>query len=55
MELKPGQVTIITNKPSDNEYVLLHLDDFEHILSLANMQMAYKSPNTAHERKLIGN
>lgn len=55
MELDPGQVSLITNKDNGNEYALLHMDDFDHVLSMAKMQMGHKTPNTVHERKWIGN
>lgn len=36
MELEPGHISVVTDKRSGNQYALMHLDDFDHLLSTGN-------------------
>ena len=38
VDLPPGVVSIVTDRRSGNQYALMHLDDFDHIAGLSNLQ-----------------
>jgi hypothetical protein len=38
-DLKPGQVAVITDNRTGNQYALMQLDDFDHLAGLSNLRL----------------
>lgn len=35
-ELPPGEISVVTDKRNGNQYALMHLDDFDHLIGTGN-------------------
>jgi hypothetical protein len=47
MDLKPGQVSVITDNRTGNQYALMQLDDLDHIAGLSNLRRGELSETTS--------